>query len=266
MNTDKPEQYTAAFGHLPLQSAEALDYQLEIAGMGARAHAFVIDWHIRLLLALAWLIIAALSLYPLAELHTLFKHKLSSTATLLLLVPAAGIYFFYHPILEVAMAGRTPGKRMAGVRLVSLQGHTPGIGPLLLRNVFRLIDALPAFYIIGLVSVALTDKQVRIGDLAAGLVLVYDSTVDPKTIGKIGALARHSRLTDDDQALLLDIIARWRELAVDTRINLAQQFLVRIGHAVPNLNISKSKQDKILKQTLDSLATTPSHLEVNHGG
>lgn len=255
MNTDKTEQYTAAFGHLSLQSAEALDYQLEIAGMGARAHAFVIDWHIRLLLALAWLVIAALSLYPLTELHALFKHKLSSVATFVLLVPAAVIYFFYHPVLEVAMAGRTPGKRMAGVRLVSLQGHTPGIGPLLLRNVFRLIDSLPGFYVVGLVSVALTSKQVRIGDLAAGLVLVYDSTVDPKTVEKIGALARHSRLDDDDQALLLDILARWKELTIDTRISLAQQFLDRIGHTIPNLNITKAKQDRALKQTLDSLSS-----------
>ena len=42
------------------------------------------------------------------------------------------------------MRGRTPGKRIAGVRLVTREGDIPGVGALLLRNVFRLLDSLPA--------------------------------------------------------------------------------------------------------------------------
>ncbi len=255
MIDDKPEKNSAAFGYLELQTSEALEYRLEIAGMGARSHAFIIDWHIRLLLALAWLIIAGLGLYSLQELRVLFRHEHSSASALILLLPAGLIYFFYHPVLEVLMAGRTPGKRMAGVRLVNLQGHTPGVGAILLRNVFRLIDSLPGFYFLGLVAVALTRNQVRIGDLAAGLVLVYDAAVKPKTLQQITDLTQHSQLNPDDQGLLLDLLNRWNDLSADTRVDFAQQFFTRIGKAAPNLNVKKNKQDRALKQALENLLT-----------
>jgi hypothetical protein len=150
------------------------------------------------------------------------------------------------------MAGRTPGKRMAGVRLVTLQGHSPGVGTILLRNVFRLIDSLPGFYFLGLITIALTRNQVRIGDLAAGLVLVYDNTIKPKTLEQVTHLALHSQLSTDDQALLMDLLNRWEGLATETRIQFAKQFFARIGKAVPELN-EGNKQDQILKQALETL-------------
>ena len=256
MNDDKPEKNSAAFGYLQIQSPEALDYQLEIAGMGARSHAFIIDWHIRLLLALTWLLVAGLGFYTWDEMRLIFSHEHSSTTAFILLIPAGLIYFFYHPVLEMIMAGRTPGKRMAGVRLVTLQGYTPGIGAILLRNVFRLVDSLPGFYFLGLLSVALTHNQVRIGDLAAGLVLVYDNTVKPKTLQQITDLALHTQLSIDDQTLLLDLLNRWHELSVDMRIRFAQQFFTRIGKSVPDLN-KKNKQDQALKRALESLLAKP---------
>ena len=50
------------------------------------------------------------------------------------------------------MRGRTPGKRMAGVRIVARDGGAPSVGALLVRNVFRLIDSLPLLYGVGLVA------------------------------------------------------------------------------------------------------------------
>ena len=167
-------------------------------------------------------------------------------------MPAAAIYFLYHPLLEVAMAGRTPGKRMAGVRLVTMQGHTPGTGALLLRNVFRLLDALPGLYIVGLVAVALTRQQVRIGDLAAGLVLVYDHTAQQDTLRRATGLALNSALSPNDQSLLLDLTARWTELEEATRIRFAEQFLLRLGQTLPDPG-RKSHYGRQLKLKLDKL-------------
>jgi uncharacterized RDD family membrane protein YckC len=86
---------------LSVRSATGVDLTLYIAGPGNRSYAFVIDWHIRLLLACAWLLLAGFGL------------KLSMSArshdALLSLLPAAVIYFLYHPIVEMAMGGRTPG-------------------------------------------------------------------------------------------------------------------------------------------------------------
>jgi uncharacterized RDD family membrane protein YckC len=252
MNNQTPDFYSSTSDYLNIQSPEGLDYQLEIAGMGARSHAFTIDWQIRLLLALTWLLAVGLSIYSLDEMLLLLKQPHATTPTLILLVPAGVVYFFYHPVLEIAMCGRTPGKRMAGVRLVTLQGYSPKVGAILLRNVFRLIDSLPGFYFLGLLSVALTRNHVRIGDLASGLVLVYDPTVKPKTLQHITDLAVHSDLSLEDQVLLVDLLSRWPELSAESRIRLAQQFLARIGKHVDFLRGIK-KPELVLKNTLENL-------------
>ena len=105
---------------ISVRSVTGVDLTLNIAGPGTRSYAFVIDWHVRLLLSGAWLILAAYVL----------KLSLSarSPGALFSLVPAAVIYFLYHPILEVAMRGRTPGKRVAGVRVVTRSGGAPSRG------------------------------------------------------------------------------------------------------------------------------------------
>src|ERR687898_887618 len=66
------------------------------------------------------------------------------------------------------------GSCIAGVRLVTHSGGTPLIGAYLIRNVFRLIDSFPVFYGLGLILTMLTRNHVRVGDLAAGTLLVYD--------------------------------------------------------------------------------------------
>lgn len=237
--------------YLRVQSAEGMDYQLEIAGMGARAYAFIIDWHIRLLLAITWVAVCGLALYSWDELRNLFNGE-HTAAALVLTLPALLIYFFYHPVLEILMAGRTPGKRMTGVRLVDIRGHTPGIGALLLRNVFRLIDSLPGFYFLSLASVALTRKHLRIGDLAAGLVLVYDNADKSNSLQQISTLTLDSRLNGNDQALLLDLLKRWNELSSEPRTLFAQQFLSRIGRPIPG-ETGRQTREQALKQALESL-------------
>ncbi len=237
---------------LLVQTVEGMDYRFEIAGLGARSHAFIIDWHIRFLLALTWFLMIAYGLFSSEQISGLFGDHALSKAQMLMLIPAGAIYFFYHVILEVAMAGRTPGKRMAGVRLVTLQGRSPSVGAVLLRNVFRLIDSLPALYAVGLVCVALTKYQVRIGDIASGLVLVYDNEVKPKTLKQISDLAINSGLNSADQEFLLELLNRWQGLSKDTRVRLAEQFLGRIGKPVNSLG-SLAMRDPALKTALENL-------------
>lgn len=252
MNNNSPDKNSRSEDYRQIQSAEGMDYQLEIAGMGARSYAFIIDWHIRLLLAITWMAICGLAFFSWEELRNVFKPGHPAYTGLVVILPALVIYFLYHPVLEILMSGRTPGKRMAGVRLVDLQGHSPGIGGLLLRNVFRLIDSLPGFYFLGLVSVAMTRKHQRIGDLAAGLVLVYYNADKSNSLQQISTLTLHSHLSGDDQALLLDLLKRWNELSSERRTSFAEQFLSRIGRPIP-LEQGKQKPERALKQTLESL-------------
>jgi uncharacterized RDD family membrane protein YckC len=203
---------------LEVDSATGVAVRFELVGPGGRSLAFVIDWHIRAALALCWYVAAAL-------LHNLPAGRASLAAPLepgaswflVVLTPAAALYLLYHPILELAMRGRTPGKRLAGMRLVTRSGATPGYGALLLRNLFRLIDSLPAFYGVGLTATLLTRDHVRIGDLAAGTVLVYDRPY--------AAPADAPAVDPERAALAGELLERWNSLDPDHRRRLADRLL-----------------------------------------
>jgi uncharacterized RDD family membrane protein YckC len=182
---------------LTVRGLTGVDMTLRVAGPGTRSYAFVIDWHIRLLAAFAW-----------AALGMLFVPAMPSgrfTSGLFVgafVVPAALIYFLYHPALELAMRGRTPGKRMAGARIVTREGATPGAGALLLRNVFRLIDSLPAFYLVGLVCCVATAQR--------------------------GTLLQRTGLDPNALQLIEDLLERWPMLEKERRAALARTLLARL--------------------------------------
>ena len=206
-----------------VRSITGVDLTLTLAGPGTRSYAFVIDWHIRLLMAAAWLLVAvyALKLSP----------KVKSPDALLSVLPAMIIYFLYHPILEVGMHGRTPGKRMAGVRILARDGCPPSVTALLIRNIFRIIDALPVTYIVGLTACFLTSNRVRIGDMAAGTLLVLDDEVAQKALTRIAALSASSLLSLDALELVDQVLERWDSLEPASRARIAQNLLRRLGPA-----------------------------------
>ncbi len=144
---------------------------MRVAGLGHRSYAFVVDWHIRVLAALGWITILVLALR--------LDWNANAAAAWPAIAPAAMIYFLYHPLIEILMRGQSPGKRVAGVRIVMRGGGTPGVGAILIRNAMRLIDCLPALYMTGLISCFVTRDQVRLGDLAAGTLLVLDEQRAP---------------------------------------------------------------------------------------
>ena len=226
-----------------------VDVELAIAGPGSRAYAFIIDWHIRLLIAVTWLGGAG---YFLTRSPDLAKHS-PVAAGLLTGLPAAAIYFLYHPVLEMVMRGRTPGKRMAGVRIVNRQGGTPSTLAILIRNAFRLVDCLPALYALGLTTTVFSAQRTRFGDLAAGTLLVRDGDTEAKALTQLGSLALNPALDAGTAALGNDLLLRWKELQPDARRLLARELLARIaatlGSAQAPLH-EDAPDDGILQQQL----------------
>lgn len=219
---------------LSVDSATGIDVTLPLAGAGARSYAFVIDWHFRFVLGLAWYGAAGLLYNYLRDggLSVAPPSDNDSRWFGAVLVPALALYFLYHPVLELLMGGSTPGKRLAGVRVVTRDGAAPSAGALLVRNVFRLIDSLPLAYGLGLTLVALTREHVRCGDMAAGTLLVYESSspglaVTPATTA--GALDVATA------ELVAELLTRWPLLTAQSRIALARAMLERCGHSADQL-------------------------------
>jgi uncharacterized RDD family membrane protein YckC len=208
---------------LRVPSVTGIDLELRIAGPGARSYAFVIDWHIRVLAALGWLLAGALATggafgAPLEP---------STGYTFGVIAPSATIYFLYHPVLEIVMRGRTPGKRIAGVRIVKRDGGAPGIGALLIRNAFRLVDSLPMFYLVGLGATIVTEQSVRIGDIAAGTLLVYDEARPDEALDGL-PLEAVARLGLENAELVRDMLTRWNEIRPQAREDLARGLLGKL--------------------------------------
>lgn len=225
---------------LVVDSVTGVDVALPIAGPGARSFAFMIDWHIRTILSVAWYVVAAL-LYnggwrvtaPLSPDATWFVYVIA---------PTGAIYFLYHPVWEVATRGQTPGKRAAGVRTVGRDGGAPSVGSVLTRNVFRLIDSFPVAYAVGLVTTMLTRNSVRIGDLAAGTLLVYAHND--------AALAHYSdtrpagmQLDATTAEVISELLSRWETLDSAARRRIARTILADMA-----------ADDSTLRARLESLA------------
>ena len=235
-----------------ISSATGVDVVVTLAGTGSRSYAFVIDWHIRLLTALAWFLCTALLINGRIALRGLAPSK---TYVFVALLPAIAIYFLYHPILEIAMRGRTPGKRMAGVRLIARGGGAPSAGALLMRNVFRLVDSMPAFYVVGLIGTLISSQHLRIGDLAAGTLLIFDQDRNVKSLTQLGAFAAHSKLDAAALDLLNDVLARWNELDASNRRALATTLLLRLDAQAKELPLATLTEDAVKSRLLALLSS-----------
>jgi len=209
---------------LSVDSVTGIDVSLPVAGPGARSFAFLIDWHIRLILALAWWVLGTFLYNGRMALNAPAAHEQAWFGTVVL--PALAIYFLYHPVLELGMHGRTPGKRSAGIHVVTRSGGLPGAGALLIRNVFRLIDSLPVAYGVGLTLMVLTRESLRCGDMAAGTLLVYERTAADSDLLQ-NAAQRLGRLDPAGAEIAADLLQRWEILVPEARVRLARQLLQR---------------------------------------
>lgn len=242
---------------LQLTSTDATEVNLPIAGTGSRSYAFLIDWHIRFVLALAWLIGMA-ALFGLLQGQGFWDglfDRAGSLAFYVVILPPALLYFLYHPVLEIALKGRTPGKRTAGIRIVTVEGQTPDLSALLIRNIFRLIDSLPLFYVVGLICVLLSARQVRIGDMAADTLLAYEKKLTSDAFRRF-ATPGDGTLDLPTMEVAQDLLNRWKTLAPDKRSQIAAKLITSQGETLPT-NVSKRAFDQEMYKRLVSLAHAP---------
>lgn len=148
-------------GATSAQGTEATDLapsHLDYHVTGQRIVAALIDIA---LLAILFLVMAAL-IGDFGSTDNGFEVRLENEGFILYLVLNLG----YFVILE-RLTGATLGKLVMGLRVVKLDGEPYGWGAVMLRNVLRFVDGLPVFYLVGIICIAATKENQRIGDLAA---------------------------------------------------------------------------------------------------
>jgi uncharacterized RDD family membrane protein YckC len=93
---------------------------------------------------------------------------------------AIGIPLAYYVVFEF-LFGATVGKLLLGLKVIKVSGEPYDIGAVLLRNLLRIIDAIPfGLYIVGLICIGMTEKKQRLGDIVAGTAVVKASTANAR--------------------------------------------------------------------------------------
>jgi len=145
-----------------ISTPEGVQLALPLAGLATRFMALTID----LLIGSAAGLIAIL-----------FAAAVGGDVAAAIVAASAVLVFYvgYHVLFEVAGGGRTVGKRAAGLRVVRDGGAAVGLRRSLIRNLMRLIEGLPLSYVPAIVSILVTRSNQRLGDLAAGTVVMHEA-------------------------------------------------------------------------------------------
>ncbi|HWH96557.1 MAG TPA: RDD family protein [Baekduia sp.] len=144
---------------LRIATPEGVTVDLVLAGLGSRFTATLIDLTFKGLLILGGILVASLA----GDLGI----AVSSILTF-------AIYFGYDVAFEVLANGRTPGKRWTGLRVLRDDGRPVDLLSSAIRNVVRLVDGLPLSYLPAMVSILVTQRNQRLGDLAASTIVVRE--------------------------------------------------------------------------------------------
>ena len=236
---------------ITVTSAAGVKEQLDLVALGGRSYAFVLDWHFRFLAALIWILVSMLVVTGGNPVQNGGVFTAGTGAFYLVWLPALLIYFLYHPVLEVGMSGQTPGKRMAGIRIVANDGGNASSSAMLIRNLFRLIDSLPACYVLGMIVCFSSKRYLRLGDMAAGTVLVYDEPTVQKRLKLNMVQTGTHPLSPQQHELIAELLERWQELESPRRRQLAVELLQKIAQPVPQ--VRRSKLDQALQASLQRL-------------
>lgn len=152
-----------------LRVPEQIEISYELAGLGSRFLAAAID---TFLVALG---VAVLALAAWLIRGVITGSAAPSTFTAIVVLSAAVLmYIGYFTYFESTSGGQSPGKRLTGLRVVSVDGAAVSPEQSAVRNILRLVDLLPLLYAAGLVSILVTARNQRLGDLAAATMVIKE--------------------------------------------------------------------------------------------
>lgn len=127
----------------------------------------------------------------------------------------------YFVVGEVVRNGRTPGKRALGLRVVRDDGSRVGLADSMIRNVLRIVDILPGNYAVGIGSVLVSARRKRLGDMAAGTVVVRES-------GPVMIELEPTR-SPEAEALAREFLDRRAGLTDEARLQVGSEVLRALG-------------------------------------
>ena len=235
---------------LDIITPENVAFGYQVAGIGSRFLATLIDTILVTLLQVIVLVTYSFILY-LFDIDPLGDG--SAWIAAIMGVVVFLFYWGYYIFFEMLWNGQSPGKRWTGLRVIRADGTPITLSESFIRNLTRLVDFLPAAYGVGIITMFIDKKSRRLGDLAAGTLVVHDRA--PISIQSLSVKRSINysvqgykpvsldgfpieRLTNDDLSLIEDFLSRRDQLT--HRETLAIQILTtlhtRLGLPLPAMS------------------------------
>ena len=220
------DQYT-------LETPENIEVHFDLAGIGSRFCAILIDSILLFGCCLALFILfgvvlagALPSLGDWPRRHRLAEWVSALLLAILMVLMTEGYFIFF----EWLMRGQTPGKKSMKIRVIRDDGTAIGGSEVLIRNLLRIVDFLPAGYAVGMLFMFPNPLCKRLGDIAAGTIVVKEGLVDYRatTDRKKFELSRpvstaNAELTPEERRLLSGFLQRREQLLPQARNDLARR-------------------------------------------
>ncbi len=204
---------------LAIQTPENVAFGYQVAGIGSRFMASLLDTLLIVVLQIVGVVVMALIISALKEAPPQLYAWIIAIFGIVLALFYGGYYVFF----EMLWNGQSPGKRWVGLRVIRTNGTPITLSEALIRNLVRIVDFLPAAYGVGVVTMFIDKRSRRLGDLAAGTLVVQDRA--PITIQEL-ALKRALRLQPDAPGNI-SLEGFPLERLTNADLNLIEDFLER---------------------------------------
>jgi uncharacterized RDD family membrane protein YckC len=246
-----------------IETHEQMGPQLHLAGIGTRFIAYLIDKLIQMGLVLGLTIITVLLLILTGKLASVgeFLDRLKDSLGWWLIALAILGYEIvtkgYFILFEYLWSGSTPGKRSQEIRVIRKDGRPISFVAAVIRNILRAVDILGEIYPLGLVVMFIDSRNRRLGDLAAGTLVVREAELKesvvctpPEESGLADTEIRKVALemTAEDYDLVTKFLGRRESMDADYRQDLARQILERVSRRSVSIGEPTSDPEAFLEK------------------
>lgn len=234
---------------LIIDTPEQIPLEFALAGVGSRFLAIAFDTMLQALGIGALLLLAGVTRWLSGPVWP----ALGPWVLGALLFVGFVIYAGYFAVFESIWSGQTPGKRLVALRVIDVSGRPVTVYGALIRNILRIVDQIPAIYAVGIVSVLVTRRNQRLGDLAAGTVVVHERTEAVAHEPAPSVSMRHGahRLAPAEVVLIEGFLRRRAELDPLIRLESARRIA---GRMKTKLEIGSGSEDDDDERLLEQLA------------
>jgi uncharacterized RDD family membrane protein YckC len=220
---------------LSIETPEQVALEFPLAGVGSRFLAVAVDTLLQTAVGVA-VLLAAIGVFTALGTGGLWVAAFTIIAAFL-------IFYGYFAAFEAFWHGQTPGKRLVGLRVLSASGRPIRVDEALIRNLLRIVDQLPGVYAVGILTMLASARSQRLGDLAAGTVVVHEKQLTAPVMTIADATAPSwtgaAGLSDAELLLVETFLQRRRELDLAVREDRAQaiadRLRARLGPSAPDL-------------------------------